>query len=242
MQADAAQGRVPLRLVTWNCAMALRRKWPQLRALAPDVAVIQECETPDKWPQGECTSALWHGGSRHKGLAIATFGDWRLEACEPIDPSIEYVLPARVVGAASFNILGVWAKASPIKERSYIGQVHRAAQVYASWMSDGAAAVVGDWNSNAQWDTERRANHTATVALLAKCGLTSAYHHHNRCPHGGEPRSTFHLYKRQDRGYHIDYCFIPEAWAANLRRVTVGDFAQWRAYSDHCPLVVDVEL
>jgi len=30
--------------------MALRRKWPQLAALAPDVAVIQECETPDKWP------------------------------------------------------------------------------------------------------------------------------------------------------------------------------------------------
>lgn len=31
-----------MRLVAWNCAMALHRKLPALLALAPDLAVISE--------------------------------------------------------------------------------------------------------------------------------------------------------------------------------------------------------
>ena len=32
-----------LRIVTWNCGMALARKVPSLVALKPDIAVVQEC-------------------------------------------------------------------------------------------------------------------------------------------------------------------------------------------------------
>jgi len=32
-----------LRIVTWNCGMALARKAPSLLALNPDIAVVQEC-------------------------------------------------------------------------------------------------------------------------------------------------------------------------------------------------------
>jgi len=32
-----------LRIVTWNCGMALARKAPRLLALNPDIAVVQEC-------------------------------------------------------------------------------------------------------------------------------------------------------------------------------------------------------
>ena len=35
-----------MRLVAWNCNMALHRKVDALRALRPDVAVISECATP----------------------------------------------------------------------------------------------------------------------------------------------------------------------------------------------------
>ena len=33
-----------MRLVTWNCNLSLSRKLPRLIGLAPDVAIIQECE------------------------------------------------------------------------------------------------------------------------------------------------------------------------------------------------------
>ncbi len=37
-----------LRILTWNCQMALRKKHELLASLRPDIAVIQECERPDK--------------------------------------------------------------------------------------------------------------------------------------------------------------------------------------------------
>jgi exonuclease III len=228
-----------MRLVTWNCAMALRNKWAQLAHLAPDVAVIQECEKKEKWPAQWYSEAQWLGSNEHKGLAVVTFGPWRVEACEQIDPSIEFVLPTRITGPKAFNLLGVWTKQAAIKEHSYIGQLHRAAQVYSSWLAAADSVVIGDWNSNAIWDRERRANHSATVALLADCGLASAYHLHYSCKHGSEPHPTWYNHKRADRGFHLDYCFVPGSWSASLSAVQVGKFDEWRAYSDHCPVIVD---
>jgi hypothetical protein len=234
--------RPALRLVTWNCAMALRNKWDQLAALAPDVAVIQECETPDRWPQGCCTAALWHGDNRHKGLAVITFGPWRLEPADQLDGGIEYVLPARVLGPIPFRILGVWTKPSIAKDRSYVGQILHAAAVYGPWLAAGASVVAGDWNSNAQWDKPHRARHAQTVARLADCGLASAYHHYHRCAHGGERHGTWFNHKRPDRAFHLDYCFIPTDWLRGLRCVAVGTHDYWLPKSDHCPVSVDLDL
>ena len=36
-----------MRLVTWNCNMALHRKLEALRSLEPDVAILSECARPD---------------------------------------------------------------------------------------------------------------------------------------------------------------------------------------------------
>ena len=33
-----------MRLVTWNCNLSLSRKLPRIVGLAPDLAIIQECE------------------------------------------------------------------------------------------------------------------------------------------------------------------------------------------------------
>jgi exonuclease III len=228
-----------MRLVTWNCAMALRNKWEPLVSLAPDVAVIQECEKKEKWPAQWYSGAEWFGSNAHKGLAVVTFDPWRVEACEQLDPSIEFVLPTRITGPRPFNLLAVWTKQAQTKERSYIGQLHRATQVYSSWLAASDTVVIGDWNSNAQWDRERKANHSATVALLADCGLVSTYHQYYGCKHGSEQHPTWYNHKRADYGFHLDYCFVPRSWTTTLRSVQVGKFDDWRAYSDHCPLIVD---
>lgn len=231
-----------LRIVTWNCQMALRKKLAALASLRPDIAVVQECERPDKLGETGATTVCWHGDNPHKGLAILTFGGWRAEALPQHDPEVKFVLPVRISGPLDFHLLGVWAKNHPSKERSYIGQVHRAVQVYGAWLGAGESVVAGDWNSNAQWDSKRSANHSATVAHLAALGLESAYHAHHNEAHGAESRPTLHLLKQVRRPFHIDYCFVPQGWLRRVRAVTVGCFADWRSLSDHCPLVGEVAL
>lgn len=38
---------IAMRLVVWNCNMALPRKWDALMALRPNIAVISECANPE---------------------------------------------------------------------------------------------------------------------------------------------------------------------------------------------------
>ena len=40
--------------------------------------------------------------------------------------------------------------------------------------------------------------------------------------------------------FHLDYCFVPEAWVDRLTGVEVGSFAAW-PQSDHRPLTVDID-
>jgi len=37
-----------VRVVTWNCQGGFRRKAEVIEALQPDLAIIQECECPDR--------------------------------------------------------------------------------------------------------------------------------------------------------------------------------------------------
>ena len=77
---------------------------------------------------------------------------------------------------------------------------------------------------------------------LAALGLVSAYHQFYGEAQGSESRPTLHMLKKQDRPYHIDYCFVPQSWTAHIKSVDVGTYEAWVAYSDHCPVVVDMAL
>jgi exodeoxyribonuclease-3 len=58
-----------LRIVTWNCGMALARKAPSLLARNPDIAVVQECS---KKSVDVChshgLSGLWFGANPNEGV------------------------------------------------------------------------------------------------------------------------------------------------------------------------------
>jgi hypothetical protein len=45
---------------------------------------------------------------------------------------------------------------------------------------------------------------------------------------------------KEQKPYHIDYCFIPEEWAPDVQCVEIGSYAEWKDYSDHRPLLVEV--
>ena len=72
-----------MRLVAWNCNMALHRKLDALRRLAPDVAVVSECACSERLrPLGVLDyisgDPIWIGDNPNKGLAVLAFNGYRL--------------------------------------------------------------------------------------------------------------------------------------------------------------------
>lgn len=102
--------------------------------------------------------------------------------------------------------------------------------------------VMGDFNSNKQWDGKpgrgQRRNHSSVVKMLADAGLCSAYHHRQNEEQGEESTPTFFLHRHADKPYHIDYAFVaPE----HIRDCYVEISAHWLALSDHRPLVLEIK-
>jgi exonuclease III len=234
-----------MKIVTWNCQGSFRTKAAYIGRLQPDLAIIQECEALDRLPQPgadwQPAQSWWHGDLRYKGVGIFAFNRTSFTVRELLSPAVRYCLPIHVQGTLCFNMLAIWAMATKQKETSYVGQVYQGVQIYEGFLTEREAVVVGDLNSNTQWDAERpRGNHSAVVRFLGERGLVSAYHSHYSEVQGAETQPTFYLQRNQSKPYHIDYCFVPQTWAARMQYVTVGRYAEWCHVSDHCPLVVDI--
>ena len=100
-----------MRLVAWNCCMALHRKIDVLMALEPDVAVIFEYAEPDRvWkkePDFAPDASVWSGRNIHKGLGVFTFNGYDAALAKAFDPSIRQIVPVHITGPAAFNLLAV---------------------------------------------------------------------------------------------------------------------------------------
>jgi exodeoxyribonuclease-3 len=243
-----------MRLVAWNCNMALDRKLDALRSLRPDVAVISECAEPARLGRRIDLRRLggdpvWIGRNPNKGLAVLAFKDYRVTLDRRYDPALEFIAPVQVRGPADFGLLAVWAQnaSGGNTRKDQPGPLPLALARYRDIFGDGPAVVAGDLNNNVFWDKPGWAmNHAGTVAALEALGLVSAYHAARGEPQGGERTPTHYWRDRKKDGptYHIDYIFIPRGWAGRLREMRVGRFAKWcgSGLSDHVPLVVDVEV
>jgi exodeoxyribonuclease-3 len=235
-----------MRLISWNCNMALRRKADSLLACAPDIAVIQECARDDVEALGERGTFVWVGENPKKGLGIIARGDYRVRRHRFYRAQIPVIAPVQVEGPLRFNLLAVWA--CHHKPHSYdngLGPLRRALRDYRSFLGAEAAVVTGDFNNHVRWDKPGRLNnHQLAVDDLARLRLASAYHAFHGAGQGGERHPTLYWRDRREDGptYHIDYCFIPAAWTERLVEVRIGSFAEWvgARLSDHVPLIIDI--
>ena len=224
-----------MRLATWNCCRGpYLKKAALLSALSPDIAVIQECAKPEV----ESDQCLWFGDNPRQGIAVVTAGDYRLRRLPIADEVPNYVFPIEVTGPTSFSLFAVWSKGG--QRYPYVEAVVQAAELYRALIESGPTVLLGDFNSNVIWDWKRPRNHSALVSMLAQLGLVSAYHHFFGEAQGQETRSTYYFHWKEHRPYHIDYCFVPESWAARLHSVEVGSYEDWKQHSDHRPLIVEV--
>src|SRR5262249_5922669 len=95
-----------MRLVVWNCNMALHRKLDALLRLAPGVPVAPECAAPHLLLARKLAldhPPLWIGRNRHKGLAVLAFNGYALRLAEPYYPTLHWVAPVEVSGPQRFN-------------------------------------------------------------------------------------------------------------------------------------------
>ncbi len=236
-----------MKLITWNCQGAFRKKAHHLTALQPTIAVIQECECPSKlrFPAGSLLpdDFLWQGDNLDKGVGVFGYGNLRFTLDERYDPTIRHCVPVQVSGDLDLHILAVWAMGHRQKAHSYVGQVYHALQHYADFLREKEAVVLGDFNSNAIWDHERKvSNHSAVVRDLAAAQLVSLYHETSGDAHGHEEQQTYFYHRSAQKGYHLDYCFVPQPWLGNLQTMTVGAYDPWCSHSDHTPLIAEFTL
>ncbi|HEY3058476.1 MAG TPA: hypothetical protein VGL99_05825 [Chloroflexota bacterium] len=241
-----------MRLVTWNCRSGFHRKLAALRALTPDLAIVPECTSLDilsvKAPGLIPTGAVWIGDNPNKGLAVFSFGSYRLTQDDAYDPAIQYALPVRVDGPgnSTFHLLALWAHHG-LSGRTVatVGPVLRALAVYEQFLCARPSIVAGDFNNHIRWDKTGKAwNQANTVATFERMGFVSAYHVFQGLAQGAERHPTFYWRTRSVDGptYHIDYVFLPQASLPHLQSIEIGTRDDWIAtgLSDHTPLILDL--
>ena len=182
-----------MKIVTWNCNGALRKKTEALDPLNADVYVIQESENPalstlkfQEW----AGDYLWVGTSKHNGLGIFPNKGNKVQACQwqgnfshagviNSSPSsslttddLKLFLP--FILNDKYQLLGVWTKADHAEVFSYIGQLWKYLQIHHDQLKRSDTILLGDFNSNRIWDKpDRWWNHSDVVEELAAIGLDS---------------------------------------------------------------------
>jgi hypothetical protein len=226
-----------MKIISWNCKMAHRKKAESLLKCHPDLAIIPECEYLGE----ETTKRLWFGDNHKKGLGIFSYSDFGLELHKEYNPSFKYVIPIKVKGGLrEFNLFAIWAM-NDLQEvrKRYIGQVYSAITHYKALL-DEPTVIMGDFNLNVIWDAKSdyllHGTLTDVIKILESKNIKSVYHEFYKEDFGKETRPTLIMYHRKNRPYHVDYCFASSD--LEVSNVEVGNFDDWIGKSDHMPIIV----
>ena len=166
-----------MKIITWNCNMAFRKKTHLIIVHKPDILVVQECECPEKLTFNadtpKPTDTLWFGNNQHKGLAIFSYGDLKLSVLDIHNTEIQMIIPVSVTGREyDFNLFAVWAYNPTDPDGRYVEQVWKAIHHYDDLLTSKQTILAGDFNSNTIWDRKRRAgNHSNVVKYLEEKGI-----------------------------------------------------------------------
>jgi len=234
-----------MRIITWNCNMAFRKKHEKIMDLNPDLLVLQECENEIRLQSAlevlKPNQTICYGKNPHKGVAILSFNKTEIKLKEDHNPAFEYILPIDlIIGKKKVNLFGIWAMPHKTERaKNYVGQIWGAVNYYRKQLNE-ESIWIGDFNSNAIWDKKKRVgNHSDVVELLRQKEVISIYHSQHKVIHGEETHPTLFLLKNKQKPYHLDYCFASKSLIHEHTKIEIGDYEDWIKLSDHMPLIID---
>lgn len=232
-----------MKIISWNCNMAFRKKHAQILASKLDLLIVIECESKDKLEEAldglAYKEILWFGDNIHKGIALIRFGDFKLKLHNSYSEEYRYILPFVLTAKKKINLFVIWAMPHETnRQKSYVGQVWAASKYYEKLLKK-ECVLIGDFNSNSIWDHQRKeGNHKDLVEFLAKKNIYSLYHKKYKEEHGAESIATQFMYRHQDKPYHLDYCFASESLTSKKTDISIGSYDEWIGLSDHMPVIV----
>ena len=234
-----------MKIISWNCNMAFRKKHERIIEQSPDLLIIQECENKDKLQKAletfQHNEIIWYGRNPHKGLAVISFNNVHIERAEDFNAEYEYVLPIKMkVGRQKINLFAIWAMPHQTdRKKNYVGQVWGAINYYKEELKKNCI-LIGDFNSNALWDNKiKTGNHSDVVKFLNDHKIYSLYHRQEYIKHGDEKDPTIYLLKNKEKPYHLDYCFCSKSLITKTTTIEVGQHDDWIKLSDHMPIIVE---
>ncbi len=236
-----------MKIITWNCQGAFRKKVEAILALRPDILIIQECEHPDKLDFSKSLvkpqDTYWYSDGGKKGIATFSFCDYKIKLSPEFNPQFRYIIPLELTSDSdSFTLFAVWAMNNKENRIArYIGQVWFAINYYIDLL-DKPSIIIGDFNSNKIWDyKDRVGSHSDVVNKLQEKGIRSVYHQLLDIEQGKEIHPTFYMFRKKEKPYHIDYCFTSHDLIKKIKSIEIGKYENWISISDHMPLTIELE-
>jgi exonuclease III len=240
-----------MKVITWNCNMAFRKKYKNILSYKPDLLIVPECEHPDNFKDTFYSDVVWIGNNNKKGLGIFSLNNIKMSLHKSYCEEYKYILPIEVLinNRKTMNLIAVWAQNnSEIPKRRYIGNVWCALNHYKDLLEE-PMVIAGDFNWNVIWDNDKKyplyGTLTDVINLLGKYGIYSIYHSipdaifSTDTSFGYEKDPTLFLLKKKEKAYHIDYMFASKNLINNVESCFIGKYKDWIALSDHMPVFAE---
>jgi hypothetical protein len=148
-----------MRVVTWNCHMALHEKWTPVTEWSPDILIVQEAASPTVLRAKGVplpSQVQWVGSDKNRGLLVAAFGKYRLRVAETYFPGLHWVLPLVVTGPDEFTLLAACDMYSMDRQgdaqAAASDAVTAALSRYGDLLAGGSVVLAGDLNNNVLFD------------------------------------------------------------------------------------------
>ena len=123
-----------MKIVTWNCNGAFRKKFERLIHIDADIYIIQECEDPEKcYDQAYknwASNYLWIGNNKNSGLGVFAKEGVLLKLLNWESTGLQSFLP--FTANDKFTILADWTKQANSPTFQYIGQLWKYLQTHQS--------------------------------------------------------------------------------------------------------------
>ncbi len=235
-----------MRIISWNCQGGYRKKIDNILELKPDIVVIQECENLERLrvfckEKIPLKSFRFSGFDPNKGVGIFFYGDYEILGVEHYS-DIEFIIPVKIRNKFEFYIFAIWAMA-PLGEdkgKPYTYQIEKAVKKYKNILKNNLSILIGDYNTP---HIEKPVEKTGFMVIeeFKKLEIFSAYHEYFEKDYGKHNQYTFYQHKKKEFKHMLDYCFASKSIIERISNVEIGKYEDWIEFSDHCPLIVDID-